>query len=388
MSQTTSLTLPGIQAALRLAGLPPARSSPFADLSPPTGIDQGVLSTLRGKNVVNGQGEVTDAWREVLATLASPGYRVWLYLGSADRWEAIDYYSRAGDLIGYASTGTEHLVTFPCSIDTLSEGLGRWLGWHEMPDGPQFEADLDAQELVALASVVDAHREESVRAFLDRRQPDVSRFTHDQLVYELETGAHTGDPRWLVGILQRHAPTSFQPSASSLDGGAAALAARGWLTLDGTDAVVSRDLAAIAAAMGVVNPYAVLSVAPMDADGSLMLTMRAMQSFWTVDFFADQNQQAWVRLQGLGGAELRSHVREALAILPKPAPDPAAWTAPLEMPVPVPPVTAHAPPVHAPAARESRPTLSTTSRERTCTKCGKPLLPGRKFCTGCGTPVG
>jgi hypothetical protein len=388
MTGTTHFTVPELQVALRLAGLPPAPTSPFADLSPPATIDPGVVSTLRGKNVVNGHGGVADAWREVLATLASPTYRVWLYLGSADRWETIDYYSGTTGLIGYASTGAEHLVTFPCTTESLSQALERWLGWDDLPDVPHFLAELQAQELVTLAAVVDAHREESLRAFLERRQPDLSRFSREQLLYELETAAQTADPRWFAGILQRHAPAPFRPSPASLDGGAGALGARGLLTFEGNDAVVTIDLAAIAAAMASLSPYAVLSVGPAGAPGTVILMMRALQSYWTVDFLAGQNGQSWARLQGLGGPDLQSHIRQALATLPNTPIGPAAWTAPLATPPPPAPVTAPAARVHARAAQESSPMKPALPQEPKCAGCGKPLAAGRKFCTSCGTPTG
>ena len=312
---------------------------------------------------------------------------VWLYLGSADRWEAIDYYAGSSGLVGYASNGSDHLITFPCAPENVAQALSQWLGWDDLPDVPVFQADLQANELAMLAAVVDAHREENLRAVLERRQPNVSRFSREQLLYELETAAQTADPRWFAGILQRHAPPGFQPGPASLNEGASSLGSRGLVTFEGDDVLITADLAAVAAVIASLGPYAILSVGSAGESGSVSLVLRTIQSFWTIDFLASQDGQSWARLQRLSGPDLHSHIQQALSVLPKAAPDPSAWTAPVQLPVAPPHVAPSPARGEPPVAQAPRATRAPT-QERRCVVCDKPLAPGRKFCTGCGTAVG
>ena len=193
--QTVQLDGAELQAALHLAGLSPGTAAPFADLPPASSIEQAVLGSLHAKHVVNGNG-VTDLCRGALATLAHPTHRAALYLGSLERWYYMEYYAGPGGLVGYSSDAREHRLTFPCTRDIASGTVEGWLGSLAVPDLPQAHAELEASELSAVAAIVDAWREETLRALLQREQPAPARFTREQLVYALDMAAH-GDPRWL-----------------------------------------------------------------------------------------------------------------------------------------------------------------------------------------------
>jgi hypothetical protein len=403
MAETTELATTELQTALKMGGLPPSRTSPFAEIPPPAALDPRILSSLRAKNLSNGNGALTDHWRSALAVLASPSHTVSIFLGSADRWFAMDYYLGSGGMAGYAFTGADHRITFPCTFENLLEQIDNWLQPAAVPNREPFHVDLRGEELVALSAITDAYREEGLRAFLERRPPVQNAFSRDQLLYELQASHGAEDPRWLAGLLVKHAPAAFQSTPEALDAGAAGLAQRGWLHFEEDSAVLEPLLQQICSSLANINPYTLIGAGPCGAPGSLVLVLCTLQSFWTLEFVVTAEGEAWVRLGSIGGPALRQFFERLMSGLPKPrsqaapaaawgappptaAPPPAAARVPASAPQAKPPAQARPqPPAPAPAAK--KPVAAQKAQPRACSKCGKILAPGKAFCTACGTPA-
>jgi len=397
------LATPEIQAALRIAGLPPARTSPFAGLSPPAAIEQQMVSSLHEKQVLNGNGNVTEAWRGALATLTSPAYRVSLDLGTNDGSFVIDYYAAKDGMVGYSASGpAEHTITFPCTPAVIMQLLGQWLNWTDSPRAGRSQLNLRAAELVALAAVVDAVKEERLRALIDRRQADADVLSRDQLVYELEAGS-TADARWFAGILKRHTPPAYHPDPQNLNEGVQALAARGWLRLVGNRLALEPALTEIASGMANLNPLVRFAIGPAGEAGPELLAMSSLTSFWTLEFLAGEDGRAWAFAQSLDGNDIQEVFKHLLDMLPKAEPA-ATWSTPVALatsmarPLLAPPLAPPpAPPPPLPVQTRSLAPSQTVPKPppppptepipRLCAKCGKRLTPGRKFCTGCGAPA-
>lgn len=378
MSQTTRLTVPEVQTALRLTGLPPGPTSPFAQLTPPATIEQAVVASLRAKGVLNGNGGPTPAWTGALQTLTEPSHRVALFLASPERWLETSYYSSGGGLVGFAGHVEDCGVTFPYDAAEVEALLAEWMGWHAPPPASPLSATLQGAEVTAFAAVVDAFREETLRAYLERRPPEPERFSRDHLARQLAF-VDTPDSRWLCPILKRHAPAPLQPGEQALNTGARSMAARGLLRFEGEAVVLEGALFDVCAGMANVAPYA--HVAVQHAGGSTSaLYLTGVRRFWAIDFPAGADGQPLCRFQALGGEEAAAHAHRQFQTLPAPRPAATNWTV----------ATAAAPvPVAAPEpARVQPPTPRPTQPiPRPCAKCGKPLKPGKKFCGSCGAPV-
>jgi hypothetical protein len=382
MSQTTILTVPEVRTALRLAGLPPGANSPFAGMAPPSAIEPPLVEALQQKGVVNGGGAPAPPWRAALQTLTTPTHRASLFLCSSDHWYEANYYGDAQRLIGFTRNPEECGITFPAAPSDIEALLGDWLKWDAAVDTGPFQATLPGVELTAFAAIVDAYREETLRAFVERRQATPERLSRAQVTSQLAHGDSL-DSRWLCPVLTRHAPAAIAPNEQNLTAGVRSMAARGLLRIDGDAVVVEGDLFRVCAGMANIVPYAHLSVQQAGGPGSAALYLAGLKCYWIFEFPAAADGQLSCRFQGVGGKAVAAHVRGQLLALPaarQAVPAAAAsWAEPAAR-QPEPPVRPPAPPPVEPA-RQTQPT------PRICSKCGKPLKPGRKFCGSCGAPV-
>jgi hypothetical protein len=376
MSQTTVLTMPEVQTVLRLAALPPAAASPFAGLSPPAAIAPPISASLAAKGVLQSNGAPSPAWVGALRTLASPTHRITFFLGSSERWFDASYYSSGNGLVGFTQNKEECGITFPCEPSDVEVLLADWLNWQAMREGGPFESTLQGPELTALATIVDAYREETLRAFIERRPAEPTRLSREQLVGQLAT-MDGADSRWLCAVLKRHAPEALQPNEGSLNAGARSLAERGLLRFDGEAICLEGNLYRVCASMANIVPYAYVASQRAGGGGSSAIYLTGIKCYWVLEFPTGPEGQPLCRLTGMGGEGVAAHVRGQLDGLPagRPAPAPG-WSAP-------------APPAAAPVPRTPAPpvTKATEPISRLCGKCGKPLKPGKKFCGSCGAPV-
>ena len=371
--ETTVLTTAELQAALRTAGLPPSPASPFASLAPPSSIAPPVASALIQKHVVNGSGAMTGTWRQALTALTKPTHKASVFLGSPEQWFSMDYYAAGDTITGCNSDDAGYKITPSVSRDSVEAVISEWLRLPAVASAQSPPIDLDAEEMTVFAAIVDAGREESIRALIERRMPDLSRFTHDQLAAEVEWSS-AQDGRWLCSVLRRHAPSVFAPEGGGLGAGAKKLAARGWLRLGGEDAQIGADLQARSVKLMNLNPYVALDFRATSGAASVVIVMTGIASFWAIELFGGPDGRPMARLFELGGPEAAQLLGRYLAQLPA-AP---SWTAPT-------PAAAWTPPPSAPVAQPAMPVAPPAAPA--CPNCRKALQPGRLFCTGCGTKV-
>lgn len=379
-SETHTLSTAELQAALRIAGIPPSRNSPLAELPPPAVVAPAVVSSLRALGVMSAGSAVAPQWIEVLSAIANPAHNVFLCLGSSTSWNAIGYFAGASGMAGYSTSDGNHHITFPCSADSVLRSLSDWFAPASVPALPPFQTDLQPEELTAVAALVDAYREENLRALLERRPPNASRFSREQLVYQLQAAA-SGDPRWFASLLAKHAPAPFAPYADGLDAGIRALAARRWVRFEDSQAVLEPPLITVSVGLGILNPYAVIGTGPVGEPASVALATCSLQGFWALSFVAGA-VESYARLEGLGGPGLSAWLESKLEALPQPAPQ-ASWNDP----IPAAALAATAAPVRQAARLPIPVPVPIPAAEPNCGRCGKPKQPGRPFCTGCGAPT-
>jgi len=387
MSHTTILTVPEVQTALRLAGLPPAATSPFAGLSPPATIEPPVVASLQSKGVVNGNGRPSPQWIPVLRTLTTPTHRVSFFLGSEDRWFEAGYYGNADGLIGFNQNPQECGVTFPANPSDVEALIGDWLNWTAMPESQPFAATLMPAEVTAFAAMVDAFREETLRAFLERRAGEATRFSREQLAAQLQH-VDSPDSRWLCPVLKRHAPPPLQPDMQALNAGARSLASRGLARFEGDGLVIEGELFRILAGMANIVPYAYLSVQQAGAAGASVIYLTGLKCYWVFDFPGSADGQPMCRFQSFGGHGVAAHVRGLLEGLPAARAATAGWGEPSPAaPAWQPDPPRFDPPRPDPPRPNPPKPQPTGTLAKHCAKCGKPLKPGKKFCGSCGAPV-
>lgn len=347
------LTRSEAELALHLSGATPSPASPLSQLGAPASVESAVLQSLRNKQLVDSRGALTPAANAAFATLATPTHRAGLHFESTEQWYDVEFYAGRGGLVGCA--GNEHgcRLTIPATVDQPIESMSEWLQWDTASSPPSARVDVDAGELCAIAAIVDASREERLRATLERRLADLSRFSHDQLAYQVQMAEHN-DPRWLATLLRRHAPPPFRPDIEQLNAGVHELVTRGWLLrLDGDAAVLGEPLMTLTTQLANVTPHVTLEVAGVGIVSQSVLVMRGVDSCWAVRF-PDPELQRVVRVEALGGADLEGLMRRYLRELPD-------------------------------ALVQNQAAGGVAMRD--CAGCGERLAGDVRFCSTCGRPV-
>jgi hypothetical protein len=360
--QRTAVALTGaeLRAAMRLAGFDAGPGSPVAGPGGPAfAAGSAAASSLRRQGIVTPAGDIPAHWRDALRVLAIPARSMSLYLGAGNEFIRTQFFSHGARIVSCTEQESRFRVAFPIIAGELADTITDWLRCQELPAIPPFREELRSEELTALAAVVDAYREEGMRALLERREPRFNVFQREQLVYELQLGPRHPDPRWLAGLLHRHAPPAFRPDIAQLDRGAMLLTEKGWLKSQNGAIGFQPGLEQICKGLGSLSPYALLEILEESGRRELELFTRGLGSLWLFVFASDTSL---VLLEAMGGSLAMDYV--------------GAQVRRLTAAMAVPP--------------ETQPSQAASSPQLTgqfCAKCGKELKPGRVFCTGCGTRI-
>ena len=384
-----NFTLDELQAALRIARLMPASTSPLAGLNAGAQVSAAVAQTLRSKGVLNGTA-LAPEWQRALATLADPQQQASAYV---ERVGGGRYFGGIGGVATIVPLpGGEQSVIGGMTREGVLGELNALLDWRSVPDGPPLRTEISAEELTAIAAIADACREEQLRAVIERRQPVVGRVSFSDLEGQVAMSTQKRDPHWLLSILADWAPPSCSFDMATLKQGNAALLNRGWVIAREGTLQLGAQLEVMCAAFGTVTPFLALAVGAPWLDPEIAIFTRGVPGYWSIEFRNEETPSRRVSIARLGaramdevlgrrfGALWSSSVAEparAAAVAPPPPQTRIQPTAP--------PVTQPAPTPRPPAPSQASKPVATNGNA--CASCGKPLKPGSKFCTSCGKPV-
>lgn len=247
---------------------------------------------------------------------------VTLYLGSADtllRRELVP--GAAGFALASASTADPQEALTPAD---LTNRLLAWLAADALPQAKVHPIDLSIAELTAVAAVVDAYREERLRALIERRDPQPDRFSIDDLLFQVHMGCLSRNTRWFGGILAAHAPIECEPLPEDLREGLIGLTLREWLREADHRWEPQGTLVELCERLGNLNPYAVIASDPHGASPIAPLTlMRIASGVCALQYRYESGREPWARVTladtDAGRALLHEHLNLLLVTMP-PAP--------------------------------------------------------------------
>jgi hypothetical protein len=234
-----------------------------------------------------------------------------------------------------------------------------------------------------------------LHAFLERRPPCFTTFELAGLYQLLQFGTEIMDARWLVSLLAGFAPQPFRPAPDCAIAAAEALVRRGLAQLGGDTIEVGASLLPLCQGLGTAIPNAVLTMGSAGGPVSILLLVRGVAQFWTIEFYARPDGSPWARLNAMGGPAFQLYVESLAETWPKlgrvapppPAPPEDLWkTSALPQmpgartsPAPVPGRLPQTP--VGPGLGPALPSLVQ------CPVCRRELKAGTRFCGSCGTPL-
>ncbi len=385
-----NLTAAELAAALRVARLTPASTSPLANVPPAAEIEPALMQSLRAKSVLVDRA-LAPEWQRALITLVDPQQQATAFFESIG---AARYFGGAGGVatLSALADGQQQLVSGITREALLAE-LNGFLSWRNLPDGPPQHVEISVEELAAIAALADAGREEQLRAVIERRPPVAGKATFADLERQVVTGVQRPDRHWLVSVLTAFAPVGSEPNAAALRSGAESLNRRGWIvTRDGV-VQFGAQVEMLCSAFATVQPFLALAVGAPWRDPEISIFTRGIQAFWGVEFRSEEAPSRRVSIVRLGARAMDEALTRRFgplwssSAMAEPARPVASATPPPQPRIQPPP-----PPVarQVPAARPPVPSQTATvspTNGHACAACGKPLKPGSKFCTSCGKPV-
>ena len=224
----------------------------------------------------------------------------------------------------------------------LTHRLLAWLAADALPQATVHAIDLSMAELTSVAAVVDAYREERLRALIERRDPQPDRYSVDDLLFQVNMGCLSRNTRWLGGILAVHAPIEFEPAPESLREGLIGLTLRDWLSEADHRWEPQGTLVELCERLGNLNPYAVIASDPHGASPIAPLTvMRIASGVCALQYRHENGREPWARmtLADTDTARMLLHDHLALLLVPAaprpvdlPESNPQTHTRPVDLP--------------------------------------------------------
>ena len=204
------------------------------------------------------------------------------------------------------------------SAADLADRLLAWLAAEALPPAAVHPVDLSIAELASVAAMVDAFREERLRALIERRAPEPDLFSIDDLLFQVNMGCLSGHTRWFTGILAAHAPIEFAPVPEDLREGLIGLELREWIREADHRWEPQRTLIELCERLGNLNPYAVIATDPHGASPIAPLTLMRIESgVCALQYRYQDRREPWARLSLADSAAtkelLHDHLRQLLA---------------------------------------------------------------------------
>ncbi len=297
-------------------------------------------------------------WQAMMMTLADPLIQATLHIEGVGGGQ---YFGGTGGVSGLTQVGDgQYRLLGVWSVDAILAEIDALLPWRAVPDAQPLRQDFSVDELTVLAALADAHREELLKACIERRPAESGAVARELAAHQVAAGTSRPDHRWLISILAQFAVPSNTPQGAQLDRGAASLIARNLAATGERALSLSPGLQTYCDGFSNVTPFLALAVNAPWADPEVTLFTRGVQHFWSIEYLSGASSR--VRVSRLGGRAMEALLRQHLSPL---GAQPAA-----PAPTPMPSVP-----------------IATPALPATCPKCGRGAKPGARFCPGCGTSL-
>lgn len=346
MNQPIQFTL-SPDALKSLGGFVAAPKNVLSPFEASRALNQAQIAALQKDNILDAAGQPKPEVRATLEALAAPTAYTQLRLFATPQFhEHICFCNADGTRrILLTTTGTDVLVSDPAPVDELIASMQEYIGTSTLR-APNFAAELDFDQALALAAMIDLHRRAGLRALADQIEFTPPAF--DVRAITDEIGHATEDIQWLVGIMKMIASPS--PRTPDFNAALDRLVTTGHINRAGTRYQLGDAAALLAGRLLVIDLVLLLGAGQLVADDSITRMHLLCLQAGVHDILTIETYDATVRFECLSAAAVMVYVKHLFT--------------------------------------ESHKLAQTPTPSKTeCPRCHAALLPQSRFCANCGLPL-
>lgn len=310
-------------------------------------LDPTHIAALQKSGILDTAGQPKPEVRATLDALAAPTAfaELRLFANPAYHEHAIFCNADGTHHIMLTTAGTDVLVSDPAPLDDLIASMQEYIGTSTLR-APQFSAELDYEQALTLAALIDLHRRAGLRALADQ-----IKFTPPAFDARAITDAIAQTPediQWLVGVMKMIG--SEIAKTPDIDAALDRLVAAGHINRGGTRYQLGDAAALLAGRLLVIDLVLLMRAGQLVAPDAVTTTHLLCLQAGVHDILTIETYDATVRFECLSAAAVMAYVKHLLTQSHK-----LAQTA-------------------APTAKE-------------CPRCHAGITTASKFCANCGLPL-
>lgn len=344
MNQSIQFTLSpnALKSLGELVAVPKNALSPFEASRT---FEQVQLAALQKNTILGSDGRPTPEVRTTLEVLAAPtAYTQLRLFANPEFHEHICFCNADGThRILLTTAGAEVLVSDPAPLDDLIAWMQDYVGTSTLR-ALTFSAELDPNQGLVLAALIDLHRRAGLRALADQTEFTPPAFNlpaiNDAIARTKE------DTQWLVGVMKMIA-SPLQQKVPDLGATLDRLVAARHINRDGTRYQLGDAAALLAERLVVIDLVLLLSAGQLVADDAITTTQLLCLQAGAHDILTIETYDATVHFECLSAAAIMAFVRHLFT-----------------------------------QAHKLAQTIQTSASK--CPRCNAPITPTRRFCAHCG----
>lgn len=352
-----------------------------------------LMPFLKQENLVGPDGSLMAKVRPVVEHLARAQTFTRVYLTTRfGVSEYLMYFMPDGYWISLSQTGKYVQIVSPGKIDIIVEAVRQQIG-DSVFTSASLHASLSPMEALALAALWDLQRKAQLLAIADERDAEPAGWSLGEITSQAST--NNQKYQWMTNVVRKWTDYEGIPTADEMKQVADSLVAKNYCTNSGGSYVLSGDALDISDGMLLFDKVVTLTSGIEGPDGQVAIVGFSCIQAGVHDLLMIDFQDGKLELDSVSATEVIEYIdafmrkpQELLkGIVPQPIvkKEPGASCSKCGSPL-------------APGKKFcgncGTPSGSHVTEEKvspglaTCPKCGSPLTPGKKFCGSCGAPVG
>ncbi|MFC1925636.1 zinc ribbon domain-containing protein [Chloroflexota bacterium] len=363
--------------------------------------------SLHEAGLLDADGNISGTMRRTMEALAETDTFTRIrVVAKGELFEYMTYFPRDnGAAVSITTIRDGILVRHPAPSDEVITGLSQHIGG-SIYTSSNFTADVNIEEALTLAAMIDLHRRAVLRAFVDSKtfQHD----TYDAHAINEAISNSNDDIDWLIAVVRSISASDLTLSEADIEAALAKLAEADHLDRQGNQYKLSEAALTLANQFRAVENVITVDAVSQAQDGTVIRTSFTCLQSGLHDLLQLEYSNGIVRFACLSSAALLTQMRffltnpQALREIaektagpgPEPAVVPGAEVKSVEIQcpscqAPVGPETKFCGKCGAAVVREEAlPSQAVSPDKTTCPECQAPISVSAKFCGKCGAKVG
>lgn len=314
------------------------------------------IPILKKEKLVGADGKLIGNAQSIVEQLARAQTFTRVYLTSRfGLLEYLMYFMPDGSWVSMTQVGKYVQIESPGKIDDIVEGVRQQIG-DSVFTSASLHASLPPMEALALAALWDLQRKAQLTVIVDEQEAEPSGWSIGQITEQ--AGKNDQKYQWMTNVVRKWIDYDGIPTAEEMKQAAEALVAKKYYTNQAGSYVLAGDALDISGNMLLFDKVVTLTSGIEGPDGQVAIVGFSCIQAGVHDLLMIDFQDGKLELDSVSAAEVIEYTD-------------AFMRGPQELLKGI---------VPEPVARKEQ--------GLTCSKCGSPLPPGKKFCGNCGTPAG